>query len=72
MSYYCLHVPINSADVQIIREEFQEYLHRADSITVRITSPNGEGPSEALEDAMRGVILHLLIAISNDGFEGLH
>lgn len=72
MSHYHLSVPVDVDDVEIIKQEFNDFLRRAGGITLHVVSDNEDCCSEELSETLGKLFIRLISRINSGEFERLH
>lgn len=72
MPHYCLHVPLDAHTVRTLRTELDEFLDNAGEFSIVIKTPHGNSGSKELQNAVKTVVVHVLMSVTHDQFEGLN
>ena len=69
---YHLEIIISKEEVEIIKEQFQDFIEDAGGFCVYIHAENeATEPSEELENAIRKIFFNILMTINHGKFEGV-
>lgn len=71
MNTYHLEIIISKEEVEIIKNQFRDYVEEAGGFAIYVASDNMAEPSEELECVIKKIFFNIMMTIHNGRFEGV-
>jgi hypothetical protein len=72
MSHYLITIPVEAADVKVIKAQLFPFLEEVGDISLIVKVQDDNEPSPELQSALRNLFVYLLCTLNNSEFEALN